>query len=121
MILDFGKGDTELEASVWTLVVYEQEFGSDMLGDLFGEVKFADDSGKFMVENGEVVGIDYSKFKWTTCVKALWAASKAANPDIAPFKDWAAKMKGINLFTVATKFVDELQKELFRPRAEASE
>lgn len=80
MIIDYGYGDREFEFGVAALVEYEQQFGGDLIKDLFGKVEVSEDSDDVIV--------DFTKTEWTTCVKALWAAEKGLNPSTPGFRQW---------------------------------
>ena len=112
--LDIGTGEIELEASFWTLVVYEQQFGGDMVGELFGEeghaspISFADDGS---------VTIDYRGFNWTAAAKAMWACAKAANQGIAPYEQWMHSMTDVDMWQVVGEFIPFVRQGLFRAGA----
>lgn len=120
MKIDLGNGELELELSFWTLVVYEQEFGSSLIGDLFGKVELVDAEALSLNDEGNLV-LDYREFNFTEGVKALWAAVRAANDDTPSFKTWAKSMHGVDLWPVVGEFAAEVRSELFRPGATDSE
>lgn len=127
MQLDLGNGPVELEVSFWTLVVYETQFGGDMIGDLFGEVTYAKDDEPEEVgeptDGDEPVAftIDYSAFDWNSGVKAMWAAAKAANPGTPAYEQWCRGMHDVNMWPLMESLKSEVIARLFRPGAAISE
>lgn len=116
MIIDYGLGDVEIEVSVWSLSVYELEFHSDMIKDVFGKTK-AEDTG-----NGEAeIVFDYSSRNWTSVLKALWACIKAHDNSTPAYAIWAKKQTNINMYVVWSEVVNALLDAFFRPGAAVSE
>lgn len=108
MLFDYGNGKVNIEVSFYTLLVYEQEFGSDMIKDLFGRVVINED------DSGEIV-LDYTQNNWTSAAKALWACAKTANEGIMPFREWARTMtNGINMIELYNNLHRVIEQELFR-------
>lgn len=116
MLIDFGCGEVEATPCVKTLVIYEQEFGSDMVQDLFGRetVRRTDDSDVLFA-------FDYRDFEWTAALKALWASVKTADPSTPPFRAWADSLGDVDLMEVVARFIPEVRARLFRPRADTVE
>lgn len=108
MILDYGQGDKELVISIYTLVVYEQEFHRDLIKDVFGVVEIRN-------ESSDVVSLDYRTVEWTALTRALWAAEKAADASTPGYGEWSAKLGDINLWALAGDFTRALNEHLFRP------
>lgn len=105
MLIDSKNGSFEVKYNFYTLYLYEQEFGSDLIKDLYGNIA---------TEIGDsVVGFDFGLVNWTSVVKALWAGAKCANPATPRFKDWAQTVD-INLFDEAGKVLEEINGSLFR-------
>lgn len=105
-------GDEELEAiaSAKTLMVYEQEFGSDLIQDLFGRAVIR------KPEEGEdvLMVFDYTATNWTAALKALWACLRTASDSVPPFKEWIADLPDVNLMEVTGALYPEVQRRLFR-------
>jgi hypothetical protein len=120
MKVDFGQGEKEAVISVWTLVVYEQEFGSDMLKDLFGK-ETVRKSDLEESDDDILFEFDYSVHNWTAALKVVWASLKAADDKTPKFEQWAKTVGDVNLFDIIGEFVPEVRARLFRPRADASE
>lgn len=78
--------------SALTFVIYELEFGTDLIQDLFGKVK-ADD----LVED-EGVAFDFTQVDWAKLPKAVWAMLKTEKESTPSFKKWAGNCKQMNLF-----------------------
>lgn len=107
MKVDFGNGEVEAIYNFYTLYLYEQEFGSDLVKDVFGVV--TDD-----VQDSGVL-FDFSKVNWTSVVKALWAGVKCANPSTPRFEEWARGIGGnVEFMRLAETTISEINKELFR-------
>lgn len=110
MILDFGQGEKELNVSMFTLVVYEQEFHRDLIKDVFGVVEINN-------TKTDKIALDYRTVEWTALTRALWAALKAADSSIPPYGEWAKDAGDIDLWALAGDFTQELNLRLFRPAA----
>lgn len=118
MKVDFGQGEKEALVSVWTLSIYEQEFGSDMIQDLFGEEVVKADNED---DDNVIFKFDYHDFNWTAATKALWAALKCADPDTQPYAIWARELGDIDLWSIIRDFLPEVRARLFRPSADSEE
>lgn len=114
MKLDFGNGEVEAEVSFWTLVVYEQQFGTDMIGDLFGKVDAEED------EDGSLV-LDYTKYNWTASVQAMWAAVKCADRFAPAYEDWCKSITDVNMWPLIAQLKAEILARLFRTGAATPE
>ena len=121
MQLDLGSGPVDLEISFWTLVVYEQEFGGNMIGDLFGKAELVEESSAVYVNGNGNIEIDYSQFDWTAGIRAMWAAARTHDSRTPAFATWARSMHGVDIWPIAAEFVDAVRTELFRPGATDSE
>lgn len=60
-----------------TALIYEQEFGGDIIADLFG--RQTTDGALFVFDDENLVGIDFTKVRWLSLTKVLWAAMKTAD------------------------------------------
>ena len=38
-VINYGYGDMPVEASIWTLSIYEHEFHSDLIQDFYGRIE----------------------------------------------------------------------------------
>lgn len=122
MQLDLGNGPVELEVSFWTLVVYETQFGSDMIGDLFGKVTATrDELAEQGGEEPDTFTIDYTAYDWNAGVKAMWAAAKAANRDTPAYEQWCRSMSDLNMWPLMEQLKSEVLARLFRTGAAVSE
>ncbi len=130
MTIDYGSGPKEARATLLSLVVYEQEFGSDLIKDLFGkaEVRRSDlepqGEGEGPAEGSPddvVLSFDYGSVNWTASVKALWAFLKAADGTVPPFREWAAGTGDLDMFSVAPQVIAEARRGFFRTGAAASD
>ncbi len=107
MKVDFGNGEVEVIYNFYTLYLYEQEFNSDLIKDVFGEVR--DETGS------DGVLFDFKSVNWTAVTKALWAGAKCANPNLPHYAEWAKGIGGgIEFMQLAETVIAEINKELFR-------
>lgn len=117
MRIDYGAGDAEAVLGVYTLVVYEQEFRSDLIQDLFGRAVLRKEAD----EEDVIFAVDYRDVNWTSLAKVLWAALKAADDSVPSFKAWAAGAGAIDLNAVHRALVPEAMRMFFRAGAGDSE
>ena len=113
MKLDYGCGEVEAIFSVETMMVYEQEFGADIVQELFGRAVVRREESADDV----LLAIDYRNVNWTKCVKVLWAAMKTADQSLPPFSQWVKDAGPIDLGTVADRVLSEATKGFFRAGA----
>ena len=115
MVIDYdGKGGGECVFSLKTLVIYEQEFGRDLIQDVIGRVSVRDD------EEGTTL-LDLRDTNWTATVRALWAALKTADPALPHFSDWLLRVGDVNLYEINNDVVEGVRLGFFRTRTEAGE
>lgn len=107
-----GYGKVEAVATAYTLAVYEQEFGGDLIKELFGRTEIAEGDG-----DGSV--IDFTNENWLVDIKALYAMVrtnydiKAAAGDAAPndrpkpFTDWVRSIGRVNMQRISEAVVGE--------------
>lgn len=126
MFIDIdGSGPVEITATLYTLSLYEQEFGGDLIKDVFG--RHTKD------EADDEVLIDMTTNNWNAEIKALWAMVKTAadlkdeRGDLAPndrvpsFKKWSKTVGKINVREIADAVVEEALDGFFHTGAAASE
>lgn len=126
MFIDIdGSGPVEITATLYTLSLYEQEFGGDLIKDVFG--RHTKD------EADEEVLIDMTTNNWNAEIKALWAMVKTAadlkdeRGDLAPndrvpsFKKWRKTVGKINVREIADAVVEEALDGFFHTGAAVSE
>lgn len=117
MIIDYGRGDTEIHVSPLTLLIYEQEFKGDMIQDLFGKVVVRDEED----EEGEYTVFDYRSTNWTAVAKSLWACLKAADDNLPSFKVWSKNLGDLNILAVMNALIPAVTDGLFRSGGTASQ
>ena len=106
------------EVTFFTAQLYEMEFRSDLIRDLFG-VQTAEQTLEVeRTGDGEddyrIVKIDFTKVNWTVVTKALWAAIKTANPSTPNYTDWMKSTTGVNLWLVQDQLGEEISDCFFR-------
>lgn len=108
MLVESDNGAFEVKYNFYTLYLYEQEFGSDLIRDLYGgaSLNIGNDDGE--------VEVGFNSVNWTAVTKALWAGAKCANPSTPRFKDWATDSNGLDLFAIAGSVLEEINGSLFR-------
>lgn len=110
MVIDFGNGPREAVVSVETLTVYEQEFGgADLIRDFMGVQNVSEDV--------DADSVDFRRVNWTALVRVLWAALRTADPEVVPFREWAASVGDVNLLVVNAQLGREVVRRLFRAGA----
>ena len=123
MLYDYdGSGqEREVIASAYTLMVYEQEFKSGMIEDVYGKIKITNEDYD---EDGNTTVADFTIDNWFAYVKALWAMLKTG-ADLAraegrqytkvpSFREWSLKATELDMRTVSTIVIQECQRGFFR-------
>lgn len=108
--------------SAWTAVLYEQEFKSDMYGDMYSGVAIqAEKEGKR--GSGKKGGLlaSFESVGSATMYRVLWAALKAADDDVPPFSEWSRGEIDVNRFEVVGLMLGECNRRCFRAGADTSE
>lgn len=130
--IDYENNGTEheYEATTYTLVVYEQEFKSDLIKDVFGRIDTRAASQNFD-ENGNLVAMDYTIDNWNGELRAFWAMLKTSAEiarsegrfaeQVPPFMTWCLKTRSIDMGQISQAVFDECQRGLFRAGAADSE
>lgn len=120
--LEIGGQAVKAVYSVWTCMLYEQEFdGANMLSDLFGVMKFEAPAEEPAEPAAEPVTIDFTGEDWNAVMRAAWAGIKAADDKTPPFKEWARSATDMNMFDVSNAVHAEAMRRCFRTGVDASE
>ena len=101
MVIDYGHGEREVLLSVYAMMLYEQEFKSDPIHDLYQG--------------------DFNDVWFPAVTKVLWAGLKAADDSIPSYAKWAREVSGVNLRDISNQLVPELNDAFFRSGASDSE
>lgn len=109
------------KVTFYTAHLYEMEFRSDLIRDLFG-VQTAEQPLEIeRTGDGEddyrIVKIDFTKVNWTVVAKALWAAVKTANKATQNYAEWMQSMSGVNLWFIQDQLGEEISDCFFRAEA----
>ena len=112
---------SKAKATFYTAHIYEMEFRSDLIRDLFGvqtaeqplELERTGDGD----DDFRIVKIDFTKINWTVVAKALWAAVKTADPATPNYAEWMKSTSGVNLWLVQEQLGNEISDCFFRPEA----
>ena len=120
----------EYEATTYTLMVYEQEFKSDLIKDVYGVIDLR--KGQNVVdENGNIIVLDYTQDNWMSYLKAFWAMLKTSeaiarsegriSEPVPSFVQWCLATKDINLADLSKIVFAECNRGLFHTGAAASD
>lgn len=110
MKFSIGEGrELEIKLSFYTLYLYEQEFGSDMIKDTIGIIRVEKEK-----KDSGVVELNFKNTNWTALTKALWAACKCADDSIPSFVEWSKGLEGVNMYALSETFATLIFQELFR-------
>lgn len=101
MRIDYGRGEKEVLFSLYSLMIYEQEFHSDPIHDLY---------------RGE-----YEDVFFPSVPKVLWAGLKAADDSIPGYERWSRDIRGVNLRDLSNEMIPEINEAFFRNGASDSE
>jgi hypothetical protein len=105
MELTVNGAKLECAFSVWTCVLYEQEFdGADIIADVSGRIT-ADD----LKPDSDVI-VDFAKIPWLKIMQAAWAMAKTADDSLPHFNEWAKGVTEIDSWEfrgVVNKAVNE--------------
>ena len=102
--------EQEVIFSVHTLMVYEQEFGSDLIQDFYKTVEIRENKKK----EGVIATLDFRNVNWTALTRVLWAGVKTANDATPSFKDWAKTTGELNLLELNNEIVPLVERAFFR-------
>lgn len=116
--VEFSEGTYDAEVTFYTALLYEQEFGKDMLQDFFG-VQGMD--GPIGVDGDAIVTIDFTKVNWAASSKVLWAALKTADSSIPGYQAWMKGAKGANMWLIRELLANEIGECFFRTDVAAEE
>ena len=121
-----GLGEVKMEATLRTLVIYEQSFeGRDMIADVFGRHEARDDGAEYVV--------DFTADNWLAVSRAAWAMSETEwqnrndrgdatpNERPKPYKAWVAKAGRVNMRELSYAVTAEMLDGFFHTGAADSE
>lgn len=102
------------DVTFYTAQLYEAEFRSDMIKDLFGEQTMEPD---VEMSGGSIVRIDFRKTNWLATAKVLWAAVKTADESTPSYTSWMKATKGLNMWLISEVLSAEVADCFFRAEA----
>ena len=104
-------------------MVYEQEFKSDLIKDVFGTIDLTKEEIG-VDEDGNVVRVDYTNNNWIAELKAFWAMLKTSEAiarregrkaePVPRFIEWCLTTEEVNLWELSRITIFELNRGLFR-------
>ena len=121
-----GLGEVRMQATMLTLVIYEQSFGGkDIIADVFGRHE-AEDTGREYV-------VDFTADNWLAVSRAVWAMSETEwqlrndrgdatpNERPKPYKQWVREVGQVNMTQLSMAVASEMWDGFFHTGAAASE
>lgn len=130
--IDYNHDGTEHEyqATVYTLMVYEQEFKRDLIKDVFGRIDLSE-AAKNFDDDGNPTAMDYTIDNWTAYPKAFWAMLKTSEAiarsegrmaeSVPSFTQWCIGYRNPDVSELSSTVIGECNRGLFRAGAAASE
>lgn len=122
--IDYGQGEMEICAGPEMLMIYEQEFDSDAIQDVYKKVVIRKESSDEEI----LAALDFRNVNWTVLLKILWASLKSADghPDVnrkptPSYKEWIKELGDINMFDLNGQLMPAFERHLFRSGAAATE
>ena len=101
------------DLSAYTFVVYEQEFGSDLLADVLGKVAVNDDDTELY--------LDFTQTSWSKVSRAAWAMAKTVDESIPSYNAWAKNAREFNMFELNTIIGEAISDAFFHETPAAEE
>ena len=127
--VEIGGKTVEADVTFYTAYLYEAEFTSNIIQDVYG--RQGEDSPQFVEmevskdedgdESVKVRSIDFSAVNWTSLLKATWAAIKTVNPRTRGYADWLKDSSGIDLVEIRGELINAIDDCFFRSRASEEE
>lgn len=117
MKLKLGEEEKEVPVGVTALVVYEQQFKSDMIKDVFGRSVIRKQENEPDIE----FAIDYRDTNWTALIKSAWACLKASDSNTPRFETWSEELPDIDLNALANVIIPAMFEAFFRAGVSHSE
>ena len=114
MVVTINGEELEVKLSAFSMVLYEQEFGTDLIGDLNGKVK---------VDDGEEEGVlfDFAKVPWLKILQGVWAMLKTADKNLPHYEKWVAGVDEFNIFELRNTLETAVSDNFFHTAAPAEE
>lgn len=113
MVVTINGEEMEAKLSAFSMVLYEQEFGSDLIADLNGKVRANDDE--------EGVLFDFAKVPWMKILQGTWAMLKTAKPSTPHFEKWVKGVEEFNIFDLRNTLEIAVSDNFFHTAAPAEE
>lgn len=119
-----GKGDIEIEATAWTLVIYEHEFKRDLIADFYGKHDLSE-----LGDNS----LDFTSENWNADLRVLWAMAKTAYEladmrgearpidKVPSYVEWVKGVGKVNMHLISKTISEVAQDGFFHTGAAASE
>lgn len=113
MVVTINGEELEVKLSAFSMVLYEQEFGTDLIGDLNGKVMANDEE--------EGVLFDFAKVPWMKILQGVWAMLKTAKPSTPHFEKWVKGVDEFNVFEMRNTLESAVSDNFFHTAAPAEE
>ena len=133
--VEIGGEKVKAEVTFGTAQLYEMEFRSDLIQDLYGvqtaeptielEEPDSDDPEAVrefvekVLEAPEeyIAKVDFTKVSWNAIMRVLWAAVKTADKNAPGYTAWMQKAAGANLWDIQETLGAAVTECFFRPQA----
>ena len=121
-----GLGEVRLQATMLTLVIYEQNFeGKDLIADLFGKQGGKDEGDQLVVDFGGENFLAVSRVAWAMAMTE-WElrndrGDATPNEKPKPYKQWMRSIGPVNLRDLSMAVVIEAVDGFFHTGAADSE
>lgn len=112
--VEIGGKKVKADVSFYTAQLYEVEFRSDLIKDLFGT---QDLKPNVEMDGETVLKIDFTSINWLATAKVLWAAIKTADESTPSYTSWMKATKGLNMWLVSELLSAEVADCFFRAEA----
>lgn len=116
---DVGYGDGTTHGAVaglHALDIYEQEFGRDLIKDVYGVVEVHESDISDVHRDGDdvVLRVDYTSVEWTSLVRAVWACIRNADESTPSYAEWEKQADGMNMRAVQNAAMPAFEDAFFR-------
>lgn len=120
-----GLGEVRLLATLNALVIYEQNFGGDMIADTFGKQKASEGKDSYV--------IDFTRDNWNVLARSVWALSMnewvirdkngdaTKNEKPKPFNQWILDVGRVSVRDLSFAVLGEMLDGFFHNGAADSE
>lgn len=118
----YGGSEHTAAAGLDALTVYEQEFHSDLIKDVYGIVDVTESDLEGAVTRAGaaddvILTIDFTKTNWTAVLRAVWACLRSKDSHIPSFATWSKQTEGLNLRDMNEAAIPAFEEGFFPSRS----